>query len=178
MSHREQSAYISKIKSKYPENFHSVSVLEVGSLDINGSVRQFFTDCDYIGIDVGEGKGVDIVCSGHEYDAPDNTFDTTISCECFEHNPYWLETFKNMIRMTKSGGVVIMTCATDGRKEHGTTRTTPADSPLTVGIGWDYYKNLNMGHFTSQMDLGEYFKTWLWSDDKKHHDLYFVGKKL
>ncbi len=51
-----------------------------------------------------EGPGVDVVSSGHALDFPDETFDVTLSCECFEHNPYWLETFRNMHRMTKAGG--------------------------------------------------------------------------
>jgi len=32
---------------------------------------------------------------------PANSFDCTISVECFEHNPFWLETFVNMLRMTR-----------------------------------------------------------------------------
>jgi hypothetical protein len=31
----------------------------------------------------------------------------------------------------RPGGVLILTCATTGRHEHGTTRTSPAMSPST-----------------------------------------------
>lgn len=34
-------------------------------------------------------------------------YDITISCNCFEHNPYWRETFLNMHRMTKEGGLCL-----------------------------------------------------------------------
>ena len=104
-------------------------------------------DSDYIGIDVGEGKGVDIVCPGQDYNAPDNTFDIACSAECFEHNPYWKETFANMVRMCKPGGLIVLTCATTGRPEHGTTRSDIGSSPLTVSIGWEHYKNLDEGDF-------------------------------
>ena len=88
MAHKEQNDYVQAVKTKFPIFFDKKKVLEVGSLDINGSVRKFFTDCDYTGIDVGEGKGVDIVVnSGHEYDGEDKSFDITISCECFETQP-------------------------------------------------------------------------------------------
>jgi len=66
--------------------------LEVGSLDINGSVRIVFERCDYLGVDLGEGKGVDLVCPGHLLEFPASSFDTVISCQCFEHDVHWQET--------------------------------------------------------------------------------------
>ena len=143
MAHDYQNEFVKYVKGNNEDFFSNKKVLEVGSLNINGTVRDLFENCDYTGIDVGEGKCVDIVCPGQEYDAPDETFDVVCSLECFEHNPYWAETFANMIRMVKSGGLVFMTCATTGRPEHGTTRTTPQDSPLTIkNMKWDYYLNL------------------------------------
>ena len=177
MSHQEQREYVQRLKEGFPDFFSSKRVLEIGSLDINGSLRSFFTNCDYIGIDVGEGPGVDIVCQGQEYDAPDKSYDVVCSAECFEHNPYWLETFKNMIRLCKSDGLIFFTCASDGRSEHGTTRTSPADSPLTVGIGWDYYKNLNVFDFVSEINFYDYF-SWYgfeYRNNSGHPDLYFFG---
>ena len=61
MSHVQQIEYVTSIKSNYLDYFKNKKVLEIGSLDINGSVRTFFENCDYTGLDVGEGKGVDIV---------------------------------------------------------------------------------------------------------------------
>jgi SAM-dependent methyltransferase len=147
MAHSTQQDFISYVKNKFPNLFESVKVLEIGSLDINGTMRSFFSNCNYLGIDVGEGRGVDLVCQGQEYDAPDESYDVCTSGECFEHNPYWAETFANMVRMCKSNGLVLFTCATTGRKEHGTTRTDSGSSPLTVGIGWEYYKNLDEQDF-------------------------------
>ena len=177
MAHRNQLRFIASVKEKYPDNFQQAKVLEVGSLDINGSVRQFFHVCDYTGIDVGEGRGVDLVVGGQDYDAPDESFDTVISAECFEHNPYWVETFQNMIRVCKKEGLVVMTCATTGRPEHGTTKTTPGDSPLTVNIGWEYYKNLTEEDFREHFDFDEIFSEHHFSVNEQSHDLYFAGKK-
>ena len=146
MAHKEQSDYIASLKVKFPLAFSGERTLEVGSLNINGTVRNAFTSSEYVGVDVGEGPGVDIVIGGHEYDSS-SLFDCCISCECFEHNPFWKETFLNMIRLCKSGGLVVFTCATTGRPEHGTERTTPQDSPLTVARGWSYYLNLTEEDF-------------------------------
>jgi len=175
MSHPQQMAYVQSLRQRFPAAFTGKKVLEVGSLNINGSVRSFFLACDYTGIDVGAGKDVDIVCEGQKYDAPDNSFDTTISCECFEHNPYWAETFANMIRMTKPGGLVVFTCATTGRREHGTTRTSPQDSPLTVGLQWDYYRNLTVEDFRNKFDFAKLFKVYEFAVNPSSADLYFWG---
>lgn len=175
MSHKQQRNFLSLVKNKYPNYFIDNKVLEIGSLDINGSVRSNFTGGEYIGIDVGEGRGVDTVCSGHEYVNEENYFDVSISCECFEHNPYWYESFLNMITLTRPGGLLVMTCATTGRKEHGTSRTTPNDCPLTIGVGWDYYKNLTESDFRDKINFDSYFSTHEFSVEKKHKDLFFVG---
>jgi SAM-dependent methyltransferase len=138
VSHSWQLDFVGAIKQSYPEFFTNAKVLEVGSLDINGSIRPFFENCDYLGVDLGEGRGVDMVAKGEELDFPDGAFDTTASCECFEHNEKWSQTFQNMVRMTRPGGLVFFTCATTGRPEHGTRRTTPQDAPFCG----DYYRNL------------------------------------
>lgn len=172
MAHQEQFEFVQEMRKRYPNNFKDSKVLEVGSLDINGSIRIFFENCDYTGLDIGEGKGVDIVCNGEEYDAPDNTFDTVISCECFEHNPMWKETFINMHRMTKSGGLVFFTCATIGRPVHGTVDCDPDSSPFTN----QYYRNLSSGDFT-QCGLYDMFSDYMFYVNPQSADLYFYGVK-
>lgn len=176
MSHPEQLNFIQETKQKYGNFFKNVAVLEVGSLNINGTVRNFFEDCSYIGLDISSGPGVDVVSLGHEYNAPDNSFDTVISAECFEHNPYWEKTFENMIRMCRSGGMIIVTCATTGRIEHGTARSIPSASPLTIQKGWDYYKNLTEQDFR-KFDLNSTFSEYNFSVNQNSFDLYFYGFK-
>ena len=129
MAHIEQLDFVRDVRDRFPSAFAGRRVLEIGSLIVNETVRGFFRDCDYIGIDVAEGAGVDHVCQGQDYDAPAASFDTVICCEVLEHNPSWQETMDNMIRLTRPGGLILMTCATTGRAEHGTTRTTPGASP-------------------------------------------------
>ena len=70
---------------------------------------------------------------------------------------------------------MIFTCASDGRPDHGTKRTTPDDSPLT--LDWSYYRNLNEKDFTSNLDLSKIFKEWTFIYNKHSHDLYFWGIK-
>lgn len=179
MAHPQQLKFISLVEEYFirPHKPH-LKVLEVGSFDVNGSVRSFFSECDYIGADLSEGPGVDLVCSGDKIDLPDASFNITISCECFEHNPNWVETFKNMYRMTKDGGLVIATCASAGRVEHGTRRTSPEASPGTQSVGIDYYKNLTKEDFESVINFSNLFEKYRFFYIPTSCDLYFIGWKL
>ncbi len=176
MAHTAQNEFIGRIRDIFPGHFRHARVLEIGSLDINGTIRGLFADCDYTGIDVGPGPGVDIVCEGQKFAAPDDSYDVVISCETMEHNPYWAETFANMVRLAKPAGLVLRTCATRGRKEHGTARTTPADSPLTVAKGWDYYRNLTARDFERTGVLAPLAFTFF-ATSYDDYDLYFAGSK-
>lgn len=178
MAHREQLKFISLLEELFiRERKPDLRILEVGSYDVNGSIRQFFGGCDYVGADLTPGPGVDLVCSGHEIDLPDESFHLTISCECFEHNVDWVATLNNMYRMTRAGGMVVVTCASRGRIEHGTARTNARLSPGTTAVGIDYYKNLTKRDFTKAFDLKHMFDTFRMFYVPTNHDLYFVGWK-
>ncbi len=156
------------------------NVLEIGSYQVNeiGRLRAIFSGCSYTGVDLVEGPGVDIVASGHEVNLTSDSFDVTISAECFEHNPLWRETFANMYRMTKPGGVLIITCASSGRVEHGTARSArPNYSPGTTAVGWDYYMNLTQKDFECAFNISEMFNDHHFFAVKSSHDLYFFGVK-
>ena len=171
MSHPSQMNFVKSVKDRFPDAFTNKKVLEIGSLNINGSVRQFFTDCDYLGVDLGPGADVDLVCNGHEVLFADRSFDTVISCECLEHDIYWEQTFLKMCEL--SNDLVIMTCATTGRAEHGTVKTSPEAAPFTN----EYYQNLTAQDFRDNFDLINLFKDFGFDVDDNNHDLYFWGKR-
>lgn len=177
MAHPQQFCFVQTFAHHISAPSTHLNILEIGSYDVNGSVRKLFPGSNYCGVDLMPGPGVDIVAYGHRVDQPDQTYDLTISCECFEHNPAWLETFHNMFRMTKDGGFVVITCATTGRVEHGTRRTTPKASPGTQMQGWDYYRNVTQAEFERAMDLHKMFQEYQFFTNKVSRDLYFVGRK-
>ncbi len=175
MAHQQQQDFVRAVKAAFPNFFYGQRVLEIGSLDINGTIRGHFIGCAYTGLDVGAGPGVDVVCQGQDYAAPDASFDTVISCEVMEHNPYWRETFANMARLCRPGGLVLMTCASLGRPEHGTTRSTKADAPL---IAWEYYRNLTPRDFKASLNFHDEFSVFRFFENVDSRDTYFVGFKL
>ena len=155
------------------------SFIEIGSYNVNvvgGGLRGLFSYAEhYVGVDLIDGPGVDRVASGHDVDFPEASFDVALSCECFEHNPEWHVTFLNMHRMTKPGGVMIITVATEARVEHGTTRTNPNSSPGTSAINWNYYRNLNECDFRESLPLERLFAEYQFYKSWSSHDLYFWG---
>lgn len=180
MAHLNQINYCLSIKSKYPNYFRDCKVLDIGSLDINGSNRTLFDNCDYTGIDVGPGRNVDIVSLGHEFNAPDNFYDTIISTEVFEHDMHYEKTILNAIRMLKPNGLFIFTCASTGRAEHGTRRTDGNwASPLLLDKGeWaDYYKNLTEHDILQISSFSDTFPDGIFDYNFESCDLYFSGIK-
>ena len=113
--HWEAFTFVQAIRSQAPHFFCGSRVVEFGSVRVNYSISELFEQpAKYIGVDLIDGPGVDVVS-----DAKDvflgNDFDVAVSCECFEHNPYFLKTFENMCAHVKPGGLVLFTCATTGR---------------------------------------------------------------
>ena len=179
MAHQEQIQFCNKIKNIFPNFFIYKKILDVGSLDINGNNRYLFDNCIYTGIDVAPGNNVDIVTLGHEFKGENNFYDVIISTECFEHDMHYNKTIKNIIRMLKPGGLFLFTCATTGRREHGTIRSSPADAPLLNNLpDWcDYYKNLTEKDIKDIISLENIFDKYEFSTNDHSHDLYFYGIK-
>ena len=171
--HSEQQQFVRLVKRVFPAHFHRVAVLEVGSYDVNGSVRPMFDASRHLGIDLVAGPAVDLVCSGHEFRSEER-FDVAVSTECFEHNPFYAETFLNMVRHVRPGGMVLFTCASEGRPEHGTGRCDPASSPGSAGLFQDYYRNLTEADFAG-LDMPSLFSEFCFLRNAVAHDLYFVG---
>jgi hypothetical protein len=165
MAHQEQINFCKSVKEFMTDFFKGVSVLDIGSLDINGNNRYLFENYDYTGIDIGEGKNVDIVCKGHEFKPNGgHQFDVVISID----------------NLLKSGGLFLFTCATTGRPEHGTKRTSPSDSPFTSKAeDWeDYYMNLTEGNFFGNFNFEKDFLIYQFKTRLEYpQDLYFWGIK-
>lgn len=95
------------VREAHPQLFCARRVLEVGSLDINGSVRQFFDICDYTGVDWRPGPGVDYISLAHEMDFP-RPFDVVISASMLEHDPYWRQSIAAMHRHLAPHGALLL----------------------------------------------------------------------
>jgi len=114
--HQEVRDFILKTKKKYPKYFKNRNVLEFGSLDFNGTPREYFINCKYIGIDRTRGAGVDIQCNAHEYKG--KKVDVVITTEMLEHDKYAEQSIINGYKHLRQGGIFIGTAANINRKKH------------------------------------------------------------
>jgi SAM-dependent methyltransferase len=95
-----------------------VDVLEIGSCDVNGSVRPLFPAATrYHGLDIVAGPGVDEVADAADWHAP-GAFDVVVSTEVLEHAPRWRDVVRNAWEALRPGGVLVLTCATEPRPAH------------------------------------------------------------
>jgi SAM-dependent methyltransferase len=178
--HTEAKDFTLFVKNTLGEYFLNKLVLDVGSGDINGNNRFLFENCEYHGNDVVNARNVTIVSKTKDLPFKDNTFDTIISTECFEHDPEYKESFNAIYRMLKPDGLFFFTCASTGRLEHGTRRTSPRDSYGTIGNledMSDYYKNLTEIDLNDVLSLNNLFSVWETYYNSQSHDLYFMGIK-
>jgi len=180
MAHDRQQDFYERVKQAYPKYFSDVKILDIGSLDINGNIKHTFDHpFYYVGVDLAEGSNVDVVCPGHLYESG-FLFDVVTSSECFEHDMYYARTLQNMINQLRPGGLMLFTCASTGRPEHGTLRSNPADAPFLEGIDekWaNYYKNLTEDDIRAVIDINNTFSDFNFEYEPSSCDLYFWGIK-
>jgi len=92
--------YLTNLKKEHPEWFENVNVLELGSRNLNGSVREYFTG-KFTGVDWVKGKDVDVVC--------------------------WKESIANNMQYLKKGGVIMFSWGGKGSIPHGVDYATDID---------------------------------------------------
>jgi SAM-dependent methyltransferase len=84
------------------------SVLEVGSLNVNGSLREMF-DGPYIGVDKLPGKGVDQIADANRLEFDNRTFDVVVCTEMLAHDPHPWKTVNETYRLLKLDGYLLLT---------------------------------------------------------------------
>jgi SAM-dependent methyltransferase len=97
-------------------------VLDVGSMDVNGTVRSlFFRAKEYVGIDMRPGKDVDRVMLAE--DLPKHFeagyFDVVVCSNALEHMEFWEDAIRGMWFVLKEGGTLTLVTPTKEKGRHG-----------------------------------------------------------
>jgi SAM-dependent methyltransferase len=92
------------------------TVVEVGSQDVNGSLRAAAPDnVRYIGLDFAEGRGVDVVIDDpYEVPLPNDSADIVVTSSCFDHSEFFWLTFLEISRILKPGGFIYLNAPSNG----------------------------------------------------------------
>jgi len=104
-------------------DIEGVTILEVGSRNINGSLRSYVEShkpARYVGTDIEHGRGVDVICDAVdsvEQFGPES-FDVVICTSMLEHAKDWKATVSNLKRILKPGGILLLTTQSPGFSYH------------------------------------------------------------
>jgi len=107
-----------------PSDFNNKRILEVGSRDVNGSIRPYILKISqpesYTGVDMEAGKFVDVVLDAERLvdHFGVNVFDVVICCEMVEHVKNWQLIFGNLKRVLKPTGLMLLTTVMPGCPLH------------------------------------------------------------
>jgi len=100
------------------EEVRGKRVIEVGSYDVNGSLRyvvELLKPTEYVGVDIVEGPGVDIVCSvenlAQEFGR--ESFDIVLSTCTLEHIRDWKKAVSNIKNVCKPNGIILIIVPSD-----------------------------------------------------------------
>jgi SAM-dependent methyltransferase len=92
-------------------------VIDIGGQNVNGSLRSTFEmkGMKYICIDMEAHPSVDIVVlPGEKLPFEDGSVDLIVSSSCFEHDPCFWMTFKEMTRIIKQSGYIYVNAPSTG----------------------------------------------------------------
>lgn len=156
-----------------------VRVVEIGSQDVNGSLRSVCpSGMEYIGVDFIAGKGVDIVLAD-PYQLPfdDNTVDFCVSSSVFEHAEMFWVLFIEILRILKPDGLFYLNAPANGQFHRFPVdcwRFYPDSG--TALVNWAKRCNVNAALLESYISLQQ---TDVWNDfvavflkDEAHIDRY------
>ncbi|PLY14729.1 MAG: methyltransferase type 11 [Sedimenticola sp.] len=95
-----------------------LKILDLGSMDINGSYKRFFVNQQwkYIGIDLAEGRNVDVVLSDpYQWkEITANSHDVVVSGQAFEHMEYFWSVMQQIERVVKPEGLICIIAPSRG----------------------------------------------------------------
>jgi SAM-dependent methyltransferase len=101
-----------------PKKNEYLIILDLGSQDVNGSYKPLFSlsKWKYIGLDVSEGKNVDIVIPDpYSWSGIGSNYaDVIISGQTFEHIEYIWLTMDEIFRVLKPGGICCIIAPSSG----------------------------------------------------------------
>lgn len=108
----------------HDEEIRGKAVLEIGSLNVNGSLRSFVESRKpdkYVGVDIVGGPGVDMICNAENLldKFQEESFDVIISTELLEHVRNWKMVISNIKKVCKPGGIILITTRSIGWSFHG-----------------------------------------------------------
>jgi SAM-dependent methyltransferase len=119
--HPSAAVFVAKELDK--EDIKGKSILEIGSRNVNGTIRPYVESRDprtYVGVDKEDGPSVDKIVDANNVvdEFGQESFDIVITTEMLEHINNWECVISNIKRVCKSGGLIVITTRSKGFEYH------------------------------------------------------------
>lgn len=141
---------------------HYPLVYDIGGRDINGTPKGLISHDWWRGVDLHPGPGVDVVMDVRDW-FPERQSDLTLCLEVLEHARDWRGVLTACLRVTRPGGLIVVTCAAPPRAPHSGLD----GGPVREG---EHYANIEID------EMGDYLSgkvtNALYRWDKEHGDLH------
>lgn len=158
-SYRQMQHFVAKYMPKH--RGRRLSIVDIGSMDVNGSYRTLFDDkhWQYTGLDLAAGNGVDIVLSNpyHWKEVKTASADVVVSGQALEHVDYFWITLLEIERILKPGGMLCLLVPSGGYEHR-----YPVDC-------WRFYPD-GLQTMADYMRVQVLEKYALWEDDHPYTD--------
>jgi SAM-dependent methyltransferase len=115
--HVSSLEHVDRLVRKYLTGAPNQHVVDLGSYDVNGSYKPFFSQpgWTYTGVDLAAGPNVDVVLtSPYRLPLPSHSADVMVSGQAFEHIEYFWLTWLEMARVLKPGGLIFLLAPSRG----------------------------------------------------------------
>lgn len=115
--HISSYEHMQRLSSKYLDPSSKLSIVDIGSYDVNGSYRTIFNSpaWKYLGVDLAAGPGVDVVLtSPYRLPIASSSSDLVLSGQAFEHIEYFWQTWLEMLRIAKPGALLFLIAPSRG----------------------------------------------------------------
>lgn len=168
--HAEAYQWLQYVVSAHvlPSLFGQAAVLEFGARDVNGSARPLFPGAAYVGVDVQDGPGVEIVADAADFDGH-QLFDVVVCTETLEHCQSPWRVLASAYRALRSGGMFLVTAAAPPRQPHRCDGTQGE-------LGGEHYANIVPADLDDELHrLGFHVSELRY--DAMHGDVYALAVK-
>jgi len=115
--HASSLQHMQSLADRYLTKGCSMSILDVGSFDVNGSYKPILhrRGARYVGLDLLAGPNVDVVLkSPYFFPLSSNGFDLVVSGQAFEHIEFFWLTWMEMVRVVKPNGLIFLIAPSKG----------------------------------------------------------------
>jgi SAM-dependent methyltransferase len=114
--HESVARTFKKFCESYLAETRDLLVLEIGSANVNGGLRQQkYQNMNWVGVDLQSGPGVDYVVEvGSRLPFQSKHFDLVVASSVFEHDLQFWNTFLEMVRVLKEDGLLLLIMPSQG----------------------------------------------------------------